>query len=93
MHGLEDIVRMNNERAKEMSDARLAPKVQEPQNELVVNVLDAFIKVGLVHSKSEGRRLIRGGALRVNDEIIDDEFMTIERTKLSVGKNKHVITF
>ena len=54
---------------------------------------------GLVPSKSEGRKLIRGAGARVNDQTIQDENALIDLTfvladnifKLSVGKKKHVL--
>jgi tyrosyl-tRNA synthetase len=54
---------------------------------------------GLVPSKSEGRKLIRGAGARVNDQTIHDENALIDLSfvladdiiKLSVGKKKHVL--
>jgi tyrosyl-tRNA synthetase len=62
-------------------------------------VLAAFVKAGLVVSTSEARRQIKGGGLKVNDETITDEKMTLTAktltpegvVKLSLGRKKHVL--
>ncbi len=64
-----------------------------------VGILSAFVKAGLVASTSEARRQIKGGGLKVNDETIADERLTLARThltpegvvKLSLGRKKHVL--
>ena len=43
----------------------------------VVSVLDMMIKVGIVKSKGEGRRLIQQGGVAVNDEKVTDVNMTL----------------
>lgn len=57
-----------------------------------------FFEVGLATSKSESRKLIRGGGARINDDKIEDENMTVDAShlkneviKLSSGKKKHLI--
>ncbi len=62
------------------------------------SALDAFALAQLVPSKSEARRQIRGGGLKINDVVITDEFALIthemfadERVKLSYGKKKHAL--
>lgn len=65
-------------------------------NILVVNLL---ILADLTKSKAEGKRLIKGGGVKVNDEkIIEDtysitsnDFDNKGRLKLSLGKKKHVL--
>jgi tyrosyl-tRNA synthetase len=55
--------------------------------------------VGLTKSNGEARRLIQGGGIRVNDEVIGDEramltpaMKNVEGViKLSVGRKKHVL--
>jgi tyrosyl-tRNA synthetase len=64
-----------------------------------IRVLDAAVRAGLVSSKGEARRLIRGGGLKVNDKTVYDESqlltpenLTPERViKLSLGKKRHVL--
>jgi len=64
-----------------------------------VGVLTAFVQAGLVASTSEARRQIKGGGLKVNDETVTDEKMTLGQShltpaaviKLSLGRKKHVL--
>ncbi len=59
---------------------------------------EAFQRVGLAASRSDARRLIRGGGARLNDAVIADEFLTITRAdlndgavKLSAGRKRHAL--
>lgn len=59
---------------------------------------ELFFSTGLAESKSEARKLIRGGGARVNDTKIEDEnmlvnssYITGEGIKLSAGKKKHIL--
>jgi tyrosyl-tRNA synthetase len=64
-----------------------------------LGVLTAFVQAGLVASTSEARRQIKGGGLKVNDETVTDEKMTLTAghltsqavVKLSLGRKKHVL--
>jgi tyrosyl-tRNA synthetase len=65
-----------------------------------IGVLNAFAeKAGLVTSKGEARRQIKGGGLRVNDVAVADEKMVLTPQhltpqgviKLSLGKKRHVL--
>ena len=64
-----------------------------------LGVLNAFRLAHLVASTGEARRQIRGGGLRVNDEVVADEkaIITPEAlraggvVKLSLGRKKHVL--
>lgn len=64
-----------------------------------IGVLAAFVKAGLVKSNGEARRQIQGGGLKVNDQSVTDEKMTLGPgalsddgfVKLSLGKKKHVL--
>jgi len=77
------------------------PTVEIPHSEFEtgVGVLTAFVKAGLVASNGEARRQIKGGGLRVNDNAVTDEKMTLSRAnltpegvvKLSLGKKRHVL--
>jgi tyrosyl-tRNA synthetase len=58
----------------------------------------AFAETGLAASGGEGRRLIKGGGARVNDEVVNDEQRKLTTTdlrngaiKLSAGKKRHVL--
>jgi tyrosyl-tRNA synthetase len=77
------------------------PTVEIPRREFEggVGVLTAFVKAGLVASNGEARRQIKGGGLRVNDNAVTDEKMTLSGAnltpegvvKLSLGKKRHVL--
>jgi tyrosyl-tRNA synthetase len=77
------------------------PKVPVSADEIAagLGVLSAFVKAGLVASTGEARRQIKGGGLRLNDEVVTDERGTLTEkdfekdgvAKLSLGKKKHVL--
>ncbi len=62
-------------------------------------VVQAFLLAGLADSKSEVRRLAKGGGLRVNDSaesdadrpLTPDDFKTDNTAKLSFGKKRHAL--
>jgi tyrosyl-tRNA synthetase len=63
-----------------------------------LGVLTAFVRSGLVASTGEARRQIKGGGLKVNDQIVTDERMVIGPrdisggvVKLSLGRKRHVL--
>ena len=77
------------------------PTIEIPTAELEagIGVLAAFVKAGLAASNGEARRLVSGGAVKVNDAPVGDErakLTTDDVTsdgviKLSSGKKKHVL--
>jgi len=76
------------------------PTIEVPASDLGagIGVLSAFVQAGLAASNGEMRRHVKGGAVRVNDEQVSDERMTLDETtlrdgviKLSLGKKKHVL--
>jgi len=64
-----------------------------------IGVLSAFVTAGLAASNGEARRHIKGGALRINDTVVQDDKSTLMTSnlnedgvvKLSMGKKKHVL--
>ncbi len=64
-----------------------------------MRLIDAAVRVGLVSSNGEARRLIRGGGLKVNDKTISDESHLLESydvtpqgvIKLTLGRKRHVL--
>lgn len=64
-----------------------------------VAILDLLVEAGFASSKGEARRLIQGGGIRCNDNIIsDDKFVAQESDltdegyiKLSAGKKRHAL--
>ena len=60
--------------------------------------IDLLCQTGLTSSKGEGRRLIRGMGIKVNDNPVIDENLIINLShlrdkaiKISSGKKKHVL--
>lgn len=75
------------------------PTVEIDDNELAagINILELLQRSGLVMSKGEARRLIRGGGARLNDDRISDEELVVDAKdlrdgalKLSSGKKRHI---
>jgi len=55
------------------------------------NIVDALVNTKLASSKSEARRHIKGGAVKINQEKIDDQNITLnsgEEYILQIGKRK-----
>ncbi len=81
--------------------AESLPTVEIARAELdaSLGVLAAFVRAGLVASNGEARRQIKGGGLRLNDVVVNDEKMTLTAAqltpqgviKLSLGKKRHVL--
>ena len=75
------------------------PTVEIEAFETGVGILTALVQAGLCSSTSDARRQIKGGAIRVNDAQIGDEWMVLAADdltnegviKLSLGKKKHVL--
>ena len=62
-----------------------------------MNIVDLIIHCKLENSKSEIRRLFKGNAIKINDELIKDEKFIIKNElfnknylKLSIGKKRHI---
>ncbi len=64
-----------------------------------IGLLSLIVEAGLASSNGEARRHIKGGAIRINDEQITDERMSVSASnlndagavKLSMGKKKHFL--
>jgi len=64
-----------------------------------IGLLNALVKAGLAGSNGEARRHVQSGAVRVNDEVVSDDRLTLATAallpegviKLSVGKKKHAL--
>ncbi len=77
------------------------PTVNVPRSELKagMGLLSALVTAGLAASNGEARRLVQGGAVRVNDQPAGDDRATLGEAdllsegvlKLSVGKKKHAL--
>ena len=72
-------------------------KIEEDVIKKNLNIIDLVILSKLENSKSEIRRLIKGNAIKINNEIINDEKFLINNElfndnyfKLSIGKKRHI---
>jgi len=58
-----------------------------------INIVDALVDLGLVSSRGEARRLIKGGGARIDGEKVGDETQTVtlvgDSTRISAGKKAH----
>ena len=61
------------------------------------NIIEIIILSKLENSKSEIRRLIKGNAIKVDNEVVSDEKFTLDKSlfkkkfvKLSIGKKRHL---
>ncbi len=62
-----------------------------------INIVDLVLLSKLENSKSEIRRLLKGNAIKINDDVISDEKFEINKNlfkdnylKLSLGKKRHI---
>ena len=62
-----------------------------------INIIDLVVLAKFEQSKSEVRRLIKGKAVKINNQIIKDEKFIISDkifkdnyVKLSIGKKRHI---
>ena len=72
-------------------------KIKEKLIKNQMSIIDLIILSKLEKSKSEIRRLINGNAIKINNEIINDEKLIIDKKlfnenyfKLSIGKKRHL---
>ncbi|MGB3501223.1 MAG: tyrosine--tRNA ligase [Mesorhizobium sp.] len=63
-----------------------------------IGLLSLLVTAGLASSNGEARRHVQGGAVRINDQAVNDERRLVgsadvvsDVVKLSVGKKKHVL--
>ncbi len=77
------------------------PTIAVPRAELKagVGLLTALVRAGLAASNGEARRAVQGGAIRVNDQAVEDERRALTEAdllpegviKLSSGRKKHAL--
>tara|TARA_Y100000590_G_scaffold356395_1_gene410617 strand:- start:245 stop:958 length:714 start_codon:yes stop_codon:yes gene_type:complete len=102
LHGKEEAVNCEKaakEAFSENSTGLNLPSIKLKKNNFKnsMNILDLVILSKLETSKSEIRRLIKGSAVKINNEIIDEDTMNINKKyfknnflKLSIGKKRHI---
>jgi len=102
LHGKKEAQNSANvakEAFSENSTGSNLPSIEIGENILKknLNIIDLVVFSKLENSKSEIRRLIRGNAIKINNEIIKDEKFLINNDmfndnyiKLSIGKKRHL---
>ena len=102
LHGKDEAINAENiakETFSENSSGSNLPTININNSQLENNltIVDIVILSKLENSKSEIRRLIKGSAIKINNEIINDEKLLIDKNnfkdnylKLSVGKKRHI---
>lgn len=86
-------------RAFEQGGTQGLPTMDIPANDLKngIAIIDLLALLELAPSKSEARRLITGGGVKINDEVVSIEKILLESDKkddilkISVGKKKHYL--
>jgi tyrosyl-tRNA synthetase len=86
---------------EEGASAEGLPSIDVPAAELRagMGILKALVMAGLASSNGDARRQIQGGAVRVNDTLVEDERMQLTESslnqdgfiKLSMGRKRHVL--
>ena len=102
LHGKQQALsseRTAKEAFSENSSGSNLPSIKLEQRTLgkTINIIELVIFSKLENSKSEVRRLIKGKAIKINNEIILDEKKIISKDlfqndflKLSIGKKRHI---
>jgi tyrosyl-tRNA synthetase len=102
LHGKNDAKKAENiarETFSDNSSGSNLPSIKIKQNLMnkEFNIIDLIILSKLEKSKSEIRRLIKGNAIKINNEVINDERFVIDKKlfnenycKLSIGKKRHL---
>lgn len=104
LHGRENAEQAAETARKTFEEGAIAenlPSIEVPTSELEsgIGLLSLIVRAGLAGSNGEARRHVQGSAIRINDNVVSDERMTIgggEVTadgviKLSLGKKKHIL--
>jgi len=102
LHGKDEAKKAENiakQTFSENSSGSHLPSIKIKEN-LVnneINIIDLIIFSKLEKSKSEIRRLIKGNAVKINNEVINDEKFLVNKKlfnenycKLSIGKKRHL---
>ena len=102
LHG-EDAAKNSEQTAKEvfsgnsLGSSLTSIKINSKNISNKLDIIDLIILTKLEKSKSEIRRLIKGNAVKINDNIVSDEKLIITNEsfnenylKLSIGKKRHL---
>ena len=104
LHGREAAEQAAETARKTFEEGALAdtlPTVEVPGDELKagIGLLSLIVRAGLAASNGEARRHVQGGAVRLNDQPVNDERRAVAAAdltpegvvKLSLGKKKHIL--
>ena len=103
LHGREAADEATETARKTFEEGTLAdtlPTIEVSNSELDggMGLLGLLVAAGLAASNGEARRHVKGGAVKVNDESVSDDRLTLGKdalvdgvVKLSVGRKKHVL--
>ena len=69
------------------------PEIELPEGDEVW-IVDLITRAGFAQTNGEARRFIRGGAVRLDGEVIEDEKLSLKRASLEgkilqVGKRRY----
>ena len=90
---------INNDTVGAIKDNPIASSNPETTNKIdeKINIVDLVLLSKLENSKSEIRRLIKGNAIKINDNVVSEEKFEITKNlfkdsylKLSLGKKRHI---
>lgn len=64
-----------------------------------ISVLDLLVSAGFTSSRGEGRRLVKGAGVRIDDTVVSDENLRLDASligperpvRLSVGRKRHLL--
>lgn len=98
LHGAEAAAQAAETARRAFEEGQAAESLPSIQAALPAAVIDLAVQAGFAASKGEARRLIRQNGLRLNDEPIADEALSVTpddlrdgAAKLSAGRKRHVL--
>ncbi|MBC9176543.1 tyrosine--tRNA ligase [Pseudoroseomonas ludipueritiae] len=98
LHGAEAAAQSAETARRAFEEGQAAESLPSIEAALPAAVIDLAVQAGFAASKGEARRLIRQNGLRLNDEPITDEALSVTQAdlrdgaaKLSAGRKRHVL--
>jgi tyrosyl-tRNA synthetase len=98
LHGAEAAAQSAETARRAFEEGQAAESLPSIEATLPAAVIDLAVQAGFAASKGEARRLIRQNGLRLNDEPVADEALSVTpadlrdgAAKLSAGRKRHVL--
>ena len=90
-HGEADALKASQTARKTFEEGAIGEALPRLRVDGAIGLVDALVRLGLVASKNEARRLIVQGGARVNGEVVlnDGDIPVTESVRVSAGKKKH----